>query len=430
MKKIVIVGGGAGGLELATQLGNKLGKKNRAEVILVDKNPSHLWKPLLHEIATGVLDDQMDEVNYLAHGKRNHFKFKQGALLDIDRENKKIKVAGVKNPAGEEIFPATELSYDVLVMAIGSTSNDFGTPGVKDHCILLDDQVQAKRLRQIMLDTFFKFSASPETTKSDKINIAIVGGGATGIELTSELFTMAEKLKSYGFDKISPKTLNVTLIEAADRIIPVLSEKLSQSIKEQLEEFGAKVLTKTMITKADHDGFYPKEGDVIKADIMIWAAGVKAPDFLKDIAGLETSRSNQLVVKSTLQTTRDDDIFVIGDCASSPKPAGGFTPPTAQAAHQMASICAKNVMAHLNELPLSNFKYKDKGTIISLAHTAQGSVTTVGSSSMIVRGTPAHMIYRMLYRMHQAALYGNIKTGRLMMAGRVYRSVRPTLRLN
>ncbi|WP_392566529.1 NAD(P)/FAD-dependent oxidoreductase [Utexia brackfieldae] len=430
MKNIIIVGGGAGGLELATELGQKLGKSQKAKITLVDRNPSHLWKPLLHEIATGVLDDNIDEVNYLAQGKRNNFSFHQGSLLGIDKENKQITVSEVKNAQGDVIFPEEKLTYDVLVMAIGSQCNDFGTPGVKENCIFLDDHIQAKHFRHNILTRLFRFSSGIDCPQTNTINIAIVGGGATGVELASELFSMADKLSDYGFAKINGKMLNVTLVEATDRILPVLPEKLSASIHQKLEEMGVKVLTKTMVTKADESGFYPKEGDKIAADMMIWAAGVKAPDFLRDIGGLENSRSNQLVVKPTLQTTRDDSIFAIGDCASCAKPEGGFTPPTAQAAHQMAKLAAKNIISYLNDASMGQFKYKDKGTIISLAHTAQGTVSTVGKSSMIVKGAPAHMIYRMLYRMHQSALYGLIKTFRLIMASRVIRSVRPTLKLD
>lgn len=430
MKDIVIVGGGAGGLELATQLGQKLGKQQKAQITLVDKNPDHLWKPLLHEIATGVLDDNIDNVNYLAQGQRNYFNFKQGSLLDINRENKNIIISGVKNPNGEIIFPKSHLNYDVLVIAIGSQCNDFGIHGVKENCIFLDDHIHAKQFKEKILSHFFHISSGMDAMSSDKVNIAIVGGGATGVELASELFMMVKKLADYGLIDISPGLLNVTLIEAADRILPVLPAKLSSSINKKLKEYGVKVLTKTVITKADSTALYTKENEIINADIMVWAAGVKAPDFLKNIAGLESNHSNQLIVGTTLQTTLDDTIFAIGDCAACVNPQGSSSPPTAQAAHQMAKICSHNITAYLNNTLMHKFKYKDKGTIISLAKTAQGSVTTMGKGNIIVKGKLAYFIYRLLYRMHQATLYGIIKTCQLIMAGRIFRSVRPTLKLD
>lgn len=428
MKKIVIVGGGAGGLELATLLGKKLGKSKKAKITLVDKNTNHLWKPLLHEIATGTLNDELDHVNYFAQGQNNSFSFQQGQLSNINRNDKTITLNNVVDSKNQVIFPETTVSYDVLVMAIGSTSNDFGTPGVKEHCTFLDDQESAKRFRKSILSTFFRFSSGLEDKQ--KLNIAIVGAGATGVELTTELFSMVKTLGSYGFEKLDPSLLNITLIEATDRILPALPESASKNIQAKLEEFGATVLTKTKIVKADENNFYPEGQDPIPADIMMWTAGVKAPDFLKDIAELETNRANQLVVKPTLQTTRDDAIFAIGDCACSAKPEGGFTPATAQAAHQMATICAKNIISIVKDKKLKSFAYNNKGTIISLAHTAQGVVTTIGKNQMGVKGWLASCIYKMLYRFHQVALFGIFKTFRLVRANKVYRSIRTSVNMD
>lgn len=129
--KIIIVGGGAGGLELATKLGHKLGRKNQAEIILVDRNQSHLWKPLLHEVAAGSLDDGVDALSYLAHARNHYFHFQLGSLIDIDRENKTIKLAAIHDKEGQLLVPERQLDFDILVMALGSVSNDFGTAGVK-----------------------------------------------------------------------------------------------------------------------------------------------------------------------------------------------------------------------------------------------------------------------------------------------------------
>lgn len=428
MKKIVIVGGGAGGLELATELGKKLGKSGKAHITLIDKNTNHLWKPLLHEIATGTLNDELDHVNYFAQGQHNYFSFKQGQLVNINRENKTIQLNQVVDSKKQIIFPESDVSYDLLVMAIGSTSNDFGTPGVKEHCTFLDDQNSAKAFRKSILSRFFRFSSGLE--QQEKLNIAIVGAGATGVELTTELFSMVKTLGSYGFAKLSPSLLNITLIEATDRILPALPAEVSHNIQAKLEEFGATVLTKTKIVKADENHFYPEGQDPIPADILMWTAGVKAPDFLKNIAGLETNRANQLVVKSTLQTTQDDAIFAIGDCACCAKPEGGFTPATAQAAHQMAVLCAKNIIAIVNNNNLKTFAYNNKGTIISLANTAQGVITTIGKNQMGVKGWMASCIYKMLYRFHQVALFGVFKTYRLMRANKIYRMMRTSVNMD
>jgi len=196
MEKIVIIGGGAGGLELATQLGHKLGRSKKAEIILVDRNHSHLWKPLLHEVATGSMDEGIDALSYLAHARNHGFQFQLGSLTQINRENKTLQLAEIRDSNGELLVPEREMAYDRLVVALGSTSNDFGTPGVKDHCIFLDNPHQARRFHNEMLNLFLRFSASEGSL--EKVNIAIVGGGATGVELSAELYNAVKQLHSYG----------------------------------------------------------------------------------------------------------------------------------------------------------------------------------------------------------------------------------------
>ncbi|WP_251987960.1 NADH-quinone dehydrogenase, partial [Escherichia coli] len=338
LKKIVIVGGGAGGLEMATQLGHKLGRKKKAKITLVDRNHSHLWKPLLHEVATGSLDEGVDALSYLAHARNHGFQFQLGSVIDIDREAKTITIAELRDEKGELLVPERKIAYDTLVMALGSTSNDFNTPGVKENCIFLDNPHQARRFHQEMLNLFLKYSAN--LGANGKVNIAIVGGGATGVELSAELHNAVKQLHSYGYKGLTNEALNVTLVEAGERILPALPPRISAAAHSELTKLGVRVLTQTMVTSADEGGLHTKDGEYIEADLMVWAAGIKAPDFLKDIGGLETNRINQLVVEPTLQTTRDPDIYAIGDCASCPRPEGGFVPPRAQAAHQ-ATDCGK-----------------------------------------------------------------------------------------
>ncbi|ASY79889.1 MULTISPECIES: NAD(P)/FAD-dependent oxidoreductase [Pectobacterium] len=429
-KKIVIVGGGAGGLELATSLGHKLGRKKKAEITLVDRNHSHLWKPLLHEVATGSLDDDMDALSYLAHARNHNFQFQLGMLTDIDREQQQIQLAEVCDEQGDVLVAARRIPYDILVVALGSASNDFGTPGVKDHCIFLDNPKQARRFHNEMLNLFLKFTANQD--EKERVNIAIVGGGATGVELSAELHNAVKQLHSYGFDGLDNQTLNVTLVEAGERILPALPPRISAAAHQELNNIGVRVLTKTMVTSAESGGLNTKDGEFIEADLMVWAAGIKAPDAMKEIAGLETNRINQLVVEPTLQTTRDPNIFAIGDCASCPQEGGGFVPPRAQAAHQMASRCHSNIIALLNGQTLKPYVYKDHGSLVSLS-----KFSTVGSlmgnlmrGSVMVEGRIARFVYISLYRMHQVALHGYVKTGLMMLVGGINRVIRPRLKLH
>lgn len=430
MKKIVIIGGGAGGLELATSLGHKLGRSKKAEIILVDRNHSHLWKPLLHEVATGSMDDGVDALSYLAHARNHGFTFQIGSLTNINREGKTIQLAAIRDVNGDVLVPERDIAYDQLVMALGSTSNDFGTPGVKENCIFLDNPQQAHRFHNEMLNLFLKFSTSGD--QKDKVNIAIVGGGATGVELSAELHNAVKELHSYGYKGLDSQALNVTLVEAGERILPALPERISAAAHQELIKIGVRVLTKTMVTSAEKGGLHTKDGEFIQADLMVWAAGIKAPDFMKDIAGLETNRINQLVVEPTLQTTRDENIYAIGDCASCPLPNGGFVPPRAQSAHQMASRCFANIMAQRKGQTLKPYVYSDHGSLVSLSR-----FSTVGSlmgnlmrGSMMVEGRIARFVYISLYRMHQVALHGYMKTGLMMLVGRINRVIRPHLKLH
>ncbi|WP_157060558.1 NAD(P)/FAD-dependent oxidoreductase [Pantoea sp. A4] len=430
MEKIVIVGGGAGGLELATQLGHKLGRKKKAEIILVDRNHSHLWKPLLHEVATGAMDEGIDALSYLAHARQHGFQFQLGSLTGIDREKKQIQLAELRDAQGALLMPQRDVSYDTLVMALGSTSNDFGTPGVKENCIFLDNPHQARRFHNEMLNLFLKYSSNDEL--QDQVNIAIVGGGATGVELSAELYNAVKQLQSYGLKRLGSEALNVTLVEAGERILPALPPRISTAAQNELTKLGVKVLTQTMVTSADENGLNTKGGEFINADLMVWAAGIKAPDFMKGIGGLETNRINQLVVKETLQTTEDDSIYAIGDCASCALPSGGFVPPRAQSAHQMASRVLGNILAQRNGKPLKAYVYKDHGSLVSLSR-----FSTVGSlmgnlmkGSMMVEGRIARAVYISLYRMHQIALHGYFKTGLMMLVGSINRVLRPRLKLH
>lgn len=428
--KIIVVGGGAGGLELATKLGRKLGRKGRASICLVDRKSTHLWKPLLHEVATGSLDEGIDAISYRAHAKNHYFDFQRGTFSSLDRENKTITLAPLYDQQdGELLMPERELKYDILVMAIGSTSNDFNTPGVCENCIFLDTPEQARRFRNQMNNEFLKLHAK---SGQGTVDIAIVGAGATGVELSAELHNAIKELHNYGFNDLDSSKLNVTLVEAGDRILPALPPRISSAAHQELVKLGVSVRTSTLIVKAQEDGLTTKDGENIPAQIMVWAAGIKAPDFLKDIGGLETNRINQLVVKPTLQTTRDDDIFVIGDCAACEMPDGSMVPPRAQSAHQMADRCFLNILAQLSNKELKPYLYKDHGSLISLSRfsTVGSLMGNLTGRSMMVEGRLARIAYISLYRLHQMSLHGVFKTGLIILVSRINRVLRPSVKLH
>lgn len=428
--RIVVVGGGAGGLELATKLGNTLGKKKKAEITLIDRNTTHLWKPLLHEIAVGTMDEEVDAVSYRGHASAHHFLFRIGTMIDIDREKREIVLAPMTDEDGVEFLPSTRIAYDYAIIAIGSVSNDFNTPGIREHCLFLDSPRQALKFHTKLLNKFLHIQRV--SGSSEHVSIAIVGAGATGVELSAELHHATHEIHHYGFDAVSNDHLHVTLIEAGPRILPALPERISTAAHSELVKIGVDVKLNTMITSATHEGLHTKAGDVIAADIIVWAAGIKIPDFMANIAGLETNRINQLHVNEFLQTTRDERIFAIGDCAQFTNPDGSRVPPRAQSAHQMADVCFENISALLHGKPLKVYQYKDNGSLISLASysTVGNLMGNLNKGSLFVEGRIARLMYISLYRMHQIALHGLTKTGLIVLGGRLNRWLKPRLKLH
>ena len=427
--RIVVIGGGAGGLELATRLGNKLGRKKRAHITLVDRNHTHIWKPLLHEVATGTLDVEIDQLSYRAHAASHSFDFQLGSFTGLNREQRTVTLAAIASGDGEQLLPERELRYDYLVLAIGSISNHFNTPGVAEHCIFLDSPGQAHRFQRRLLDAYLKLN-SPEHPK-DKLNIAIVGAGATGVELAAELYHAAAELNLYGFADLRSERLNIRLVEAGPRILPALPERIASAALTELQKLGVDVRVNTRVTAADNHGL--QLGDEhLDAELMVWAAGIKAADFMQGLAGLESNRINQLLVNSYLQSSRDERIYVIGDCAACPLADGKWVPPRAQSAHQMASLVAGNLIATLNKQPLREFKYKDHGSLISLSRfgTVGSLMGNLVGGAMMIEGRIARLAYISLYRMHQVALHGWLKMLVISLVARINRIVRPRLKLH
>tara|TARA_R110001599_G_scaffold98308_1_gene252698 strand:+ start:171 stop:1475 length:1305 start_codon:yes stop_codon:yes gene_type:complete len=428
--KIVIIGGGAGGLELATQLGHKLGKKNLADILLIDKNRTHIWKPLLHEVATGSIDPDLDGVVYSAHAAKHYYRFQLGTFCNIDQSNKTITLAALYDELDHIILPERKVKYDHLVIAIGSVSNDFNTPGIKEHCYFLDSNQQAERFQHTLLDSFTRLHQDDNQQQS--LNIAIVGGGATGVELSAELYHVSELLKLYGLTNMSAKRLHIHLIEAGPRILPALPERIATSAKRELLKLGVNVRENTQVKAATEYGFITNEDENINANIMLWAAGVKAPDFIKELDIFELTRSNQILVNQFLQSSVDDSIFVLGDCCAFTQPDGKQVPPRAQSAHQMAQCVEKNLIATLKQQPLSKFIYNDHGSLVNLSRysTVGNLMGNLTSSSFFVEGKIARFVYLSLYRMHQQAIHGTAKTLALWISEKILRVVRPKMKLH
>ena len=434
LPRIVVVGGGAGGLELVTRLGDTLGKRGKAEIVLVDRARTHLWKPLLHEVAAGSMDLDDHALDYLAQAHWHHFRYRVGELIGLDRQAKEIRLGATFDDEGRTVTPERTVGYDILVLAIGSRSNDFGTPGVQTHAIALDTPEQATRFHRRLVNACLRAHTQAEPVRPGQLHVAIIGAGATGTELSAELHRTARAVVAYGLDRIDPeKDIKITLIEAAPRILPALPERLSAATAALLRKMGVDVRTGARVTEVTAQGVQLADGDFIPSELVVWAAGVKGPDVLADLDGLEASRSNQLLVTPNLQTTRDPDIFAIGDCAFLiPEGQERPLPPRAQTAHQQATHVLAQIRRRLKGQPLKPFVYRDFGSLVSLGHysTVGNLMGFIVGRSMFIEGWFARLMYRSLYKMHQRALHGWPKVILDTLARTLTRRTEPHVKLH
>src|SRR5262245_5287134 len=402
LHRIIVVGGGAGGLELVTRLGDKLGRRKLADVTIIDKSRTHLWKPLLHEVAAGTMDFAVHEINFLAQAHWHGFHYRIGEMIDLDRQKREVQLAPHIDDEGRQVTPMRSFPYDTLVIAVGSQSNDFSTPGVREHAVALDTPLEATRFHRRLVNAHIRGHAQPEALRPEQLQVAIIGAGATGTELAAELHYTTRQLVAYGLDRIDPeKDIKIHLIEAANRILPALPERLSNAALKLLENLGVRVHTASKVAEVSATGVKLAQGTFLPAELVVWAAGVKAPDFLRNLDGLGTNRINQLVVVPTLQTTRDENISALGDCAAcvwQDRP-GTFVPPRAQAAHQQATHVVKQIRRRLAGEPPQPWLYRDFGSLVSL-----GEYSTVGNlmggllgGNLWVEGLFARLMCRSLY---------------------------------
>jgi len=432
--RIVIVGGGAGGLELATRLGDKLGRRGKAEVTLIDKARAHLWKPLLHEIAAGSMDLGHHELDYLAQAHWHHFRYRTGEMIGLNRSTREVLVGPVVEDNGTEVTPARGYPYDILVLAIGSLTNDFGTPGVAEHAICLETPEQAARFHSRLVNACLRAQNQNEPLRPGQLQVAIIGAGATGVELAAELHKSTRELVAFGLDRIDPdRDITLHVIEAAERILPALPPRIATAAADLLRGLGVKVYTAARVAAVLPNGVELTDGRIINAELVVWAAGVKAPGFLHNLDGLETNAINQLVVRQTLQCTRDDDIFAIGDCAACPWPERKtVVPPRAQAAHQQSTHLARQLPRKLAGQSLAPWRYRDFGSLVSL-----GEYSTLGSlmgklvgRSLFVEGYFARLMYVSLYKMHEYALHGFVKVALDTAVRLINRRTEPQVKLH
>ncbi|WP_426113519.1 NAD(P)/FAD-dependent oxidoreductase [Massilia sp. PWRC2] len=436
--EIVVVGGGAGGLELACKLGRKLGA---GKVSLVDSRLYHIWKPSLHEVAAGTLDIHQEGLSYQMLAHDNGFTFIYGAMTALDIASSRVTVAAIGS-ADDEVLPERSLEFGKLVIAVGSTSNYFGVPGAAENTISLNATEDAEhfRLKLLRLMTMAdqRRAHPPAATElrsgKDSVDIVIIGGGATGVELAAELREASNIYASYGFERLDAlRDVQLTLLEGAPRILSPLPAKVSDAALALLHERAIKVVTGCKVTAIGPAEVTDADGNRYPADLCVWAAGIRAPQWLAAL-GLPTGRNGQIEVDQRLQVKGVANVYALGDCAACVDAKGLTVPPRAQAAHQQAAYLLDCFVRQQKgqPAPAKGYVYTDYGSLVSV-----GNSTSVGSLmgalqgfNWFVEGMFARMMYVSLHLMHHRAVLGTVRTGLLALARFLIRRTAPLVKLH
>ncbi len=428
ISSLLIVGGGAGGAELAASLGGTL--RGKARVTLVDRVHTHLWKPRLHEVAAGVMRAAEGEVSYAAQAARHGYAFAWGTMEGLDVEAREVHLGPVLDPSsGEKLADARCVGYDTLVLALGSEVNDFGTPGVAEHCYMLDSAAQAEHLQQTFLGMAFQVHQGVR----DKLRVAIVGAGSTGVELAAEVDQAVQDLARYGL-MLGRERLELTVLDMADRVLPAVDKAVSDYAQRQLEQRGIRMMLGQKVTSVEAHKLTLGDDTTVPADLVVWASGIKGHDMVTSIHGLTLNKRQQIEVDATLRCKGQSRIFAFGDCAHcTDLDSGSSVPATAQAAHQQAKLLARSLPHVLRGKDALPFHYRDRGTVVSLgqSHAAgEFAASGAGGSERSFHGRLARLIYAGLYRQHQAALFGWPRTVALALSDRLRSVTQPPVKLH
>ncbi|WP_426209050.1 NAD(P)/FAD-dependent oxidoreductase [Massilia sp. TWP1-3-3] len=428
---IVIVGGGAGGLELACKLGRKLGA---GKVTLVDRGLTHIWKPSLHEVAAGTLDLHQEGLSYQKLAHDNGFTFVYGALTALNAPAHSLTVGPIAGANGELVLPQRTLSFHTLVIAVGSTSNYFGVPGAAEHTISLNATEDAERFRLLLLTRLAQADTRRAAGGQGAVDIVIIGAGATGVELAAELREASGVYAAYGFAHLRPeRDVRILLLEGAPRILAPLPERDSAPAHKLLEERGVKVVTGCHVASIEADRVLDADGAAYPASLCVWAAGIRAPAWLAQL-GLPVNQGGQLEVDGTLRVTGFADIYALGDCAASMGGNGKQVPPRAQAAHQQADyLCRQLARRAAGKAPDNTpYVYRDYGSLVSFGHrnTVGSLMGSLKGLNFFIDGFFARMMYASLHLMHHAAVLGALKTALLALARFLIRRSSPLVKLH
>lgn len=420
----IIVGGGAGGLELAAKLGRKYGRgEGTKKILLIDRSIVHIWKPTLHEVAVGTLNPQQEGLLYTTVARRNHFSFMLGELVAFNPEARTLTVGELRDENDNLLVPESTISFTKCVLAIGSGSHSFGTKGF-ENAYVLENAQDAQRFQKYLFGRFL------QTSHSDKrcLNIAIIGAGATGVELAAEMTEAYHEMHQIT-GAANHFRIEINVVEAAPRILLAMPEEVSKQAMEILERKQINIHTNTKVVEITKHSVITDQGE-IAADIVIWAAGIKAAERNKTF-GLQTNQINQFIVNDKMETSAKH-VYALGDCSSLTLADGSRIPATAQAAHQQASYLAKQLWAAVQEKPFTeSFRYQDSGALVSLGFDkGVGNIAANNHTHIFIEGLMAKWAHMSLHLLHHFAVLGLSRTVLLALARLAQKRISGRLKLH
>lgn len=340
-KHVVIVGAGFGGLACA----KKLRKSPAYSVTLIDRNPYQLFSPLLYQVATASLPE--DDIAFPVRTAYREVQFIRAEVTNVDSGAKTLTLSTGRT-----------LAYDDLVLAVGSEGTTFGIPGVAEHTLQMKSVAHAREIRRSLLRTYE--AVEDGVLPIESLNVVIVGGGPTGVELAGAVRELQGEIKRE-FEHIAPQA-TVTLLEAGPRLLPSFQPSSSKHARKALTKMGVNVRVDAAVVEATAQSLRLKDGEELVAGTRIWAAGVVAPPHWKFLG--ESDRGNRLKVNPQLQL--GESLWVVGDAANFADADGKPLPMIAPVAIQQGRHVAHQLLRRERKEPFEVFKYRDKGQMATI----------------------------------------------------------------
>ncbi|MEE8390980.1 MAG: NAD(P)/FAD-dependent oxidoreductase [Anaerolineae bacterium] len=382
-KRVLILGAGFAGLYTALHLEKVLGRDAPVEITLIDQNHFHLFTPLLHEAASGVINPGLIMTPIRRILRRKQIGFLRARVDAIDLQSQTVTLC------------CKQMPYDILVIALGSVTNFYGLESVREKALEIKSAGDANHLRCHVINCFEAATReSDPQRRRGLLTLAVVGGGCTGVEMVAELHEFLVHLREEQYDSIAPDEIRTVLVEIRDRVLPQMDRTLSRTALRRMQKMGIEVMLNTTVTDLMAVGLeFAGDQDSLPAATVVWAAGVQAHPVLDDLP-LKKDRMGRVVVDNNLRVPGSSNVYVLGDAAHARHPeTSEVYPPTAQVAYRQARVTAANIAADIQGGPHQQFDFTYIGDLVSLGRLS-GVADPFG---LKLRGLSAWLIWKFYY---------------------------------